>query len=397
MKWVFLLGSAEISGGSFVIFEHALRNKKRGADVYIVTENRVEHDTLNWHPEARKLTWMTYDEVKNIKFDIAIATWWKTVFFLHRINAKRYAYFVQSIESWFYPEEDVALRRLVDSTYLLPIPVITEATWIKKYLEENYNRDVSLVLNGVRKDVFTTEGASFSNPDGKFRVLVEGAVNVPFKNVPKTIRLARKSKADEVWLLTNSVVDSYPGVDKLFSKMSIYDCAKIYRSCDVVVKLSYVEGMFGPPLEMFHCGGTAVTYDVRGHDEYIVDGKNAFVVKTDDDERVVERINELYDDKRLLKKLKTAALKTADGWPDWDASSLIFGERINAIMKTPQHITREDLRILTQFYDEFYLTASDSARQAMSLKGVIHNTARKSRTLRKAYGIYTRTRKRQRG
>lgn len=65
---------------------------------------------------------------------------------------------------------------------------------------------------------------------------------------------------------------------------------EIYRSCDVIVKLSYIEGMFGPPLEMFHCGGTAIVYDVTGHDEYIVHEKNALVVKTDDDKQVINYI-----------------------------------------------------------------------------------------------------------
>ena len=62
-------------------------------------------------------------------------------------------------------------------------------------------------------------------------------------------------------------------------KITCHADSGIYRSCDVIVKLSYVEGMFGPPLEMFHCGGTSIVYDVTGHDEYIVHGKNGLVAK----------------------------------------------------------------------------------------------------------------------
>ena len=102
------------------------------------------------------------------------------------------------------------------------------------------------------------------------------------------------------------------------------DCAKIYRSCDVIVKLSYVEGMFGPPLEMFHCGGTTIVYDVTGHDEYIEHEKNGLVVKTDDDDKVVEYINKLKDNPRYLNKLKKEALVTAKNWISWEESSLRF-------------------------------------------------------------------------
>ena len=77
------------------------------------------------------------------------------------------------------------------------------------------------------------------------------AINSRIKNVPKTIEICRESEADEIWLLTSSAVDTYEGVDRVFSRLPIEDTAKVYRSCDVLVKLSLVEGMFGPPLEMF--------------------------------------------------------------------------------------------------------------------------------------------------
>lgn len=276
MKWAFLLGSPDISGGTYVIFEHAIRNMKRGEDVYIITLEEVTMDRLYWHPEAKALKWKTYEQVKNEVFDVAIATWWRTIFDIHKVNAKSYVYFVQSIESKFYPEKEKILRNLVESTYLIPFTIITEATWIKEYLEEKYNLDVLLVHNGIRKDIYQLEGDRYEKSKG-LRILVEGPVDVPFKNVPKTIKLAKKSNADEIWLLSSSKIKKYKGIDRVFSQVPITEVAKIYRSCDVIVKLSYVEGMFGPPLEMFHCGGTAITYNVTGHDEYIVNGVNGLI------------------------------------------------------------------------------------------------------------------------
>jgi glycosyltransferase involved in cell wall biosynthesis len=107
---------------------------------------------------------------------------------------------------------------------------------------------------------------------------VEGPLGVSYKNVEKTIELCRQAEVDEIWLLTSSEVTDYPGVNRCFSRVPITETAAIYRSCDLLVKLSYVEGMFGPPLEMFHCGGTALVYDVTGHDEYIRHQQNSIVV-----------------------------------------------------------------------------------------------------------------------
>ena len=49
-----------------------------------------------------------------------------------------------------------------------------------------------------------------------------------------------------------------------------------------MLKLSRVEGMFGPPLEGFHMGATCVVTAVTGHEEYVEHGENGLVVDWDD-------------------------------------------------------------------------------------------------------------------
>ncbi|OAB42994.1 glycosyltransferase [Paenibacillus glacialis] len=361
MKWAFLMGSPDISGGSYVIFEHAIRASKNGAEVVIITEEFVHMDRLHWHPEARGLIWKTYKEVENEEFDICIATWWKTVYELYRVNAKTYAYFVQSIESRFYAEEECSLRHLVESTYQLPLHIVTEAKWIQQYLKENYNQEAILVPNGIRKDIYSIQGETIKEREnGKLRILVEGPIDVPFKNVPKTIDICKSSEVDEIWLLTSSPITSYPGIDRVFSQVPIFETAKIYRSCDVIIKLSYVEGMFGPPLEMFHCGGTSITYDVTGHDEYIISGQNGLVAPKDKDNDVLEFINSLKQSPIELKRLKHEAKKTADAWPSWEESSSQFFEEINKFCEQSQLNTRAGIEKQSKFYFDWYVIAEQA-------------------------------------
>lgn len=367
MKVVFLLGSPDISGGTYVIFEHAIRMLNNGYEVSIVTDENFDKKRLDWHEEAKKLDWLIYDDLKDKNFDIAIATWWKTIFSLAKIKAKKYAYFVQSIESKFYPEYEVALKSLVDSTYTLSLPVITEATWIKDYLEDNYVGNVLLARNGIRKDLYNSKIEAIKpRKDGFLRVLVEGPLKVSFKNVEKTIELCKKSMADEIWLLTSSDISSYEGIDRVFSRVPIHKTAEIYNSCDVIVKLSYVEGMFGPPLEMFHCGGTAIVYDVSGHDEYIEHEKNAFVVGKDKEEDVVKYLNILKTDISLLKKLKNNALDTANSWIDWEESSSGFIKHIEKIY-SQTCITKKDIEKLTNFHMNSYIKFEDFLKKDYKL------------------------------
>lgn len=355
MKIGFVLAAPDISGGVMVIYKHALYLKDQGHDVYIIGFGVFEDKRKEWFPRSMELNWITLDTCGEMEFDITIATFWQTLFEIHRVKSKKYVNFVQSIESRFFDEKEVALRRFIDSGYFYDIAYITEATWIKNILKERFSRNSFLVKNGIDKKIFTEVGETVSSrKENKLRVLVEGPVTVPFKNVRKSVELCRKAGVDEIWLLTSSDISTYPGVDLVFSRVPFSETAKIYRSCDLIVKLSYVEGMFGPPLEMFHCGGTAIVYDVTGHDEYIVDGYNAFVVKKDDDDKVVEYINKLKNDKDLLDTLKSNALKTAEQWIDWNISSSQFEKALIEIFVSDYSDGQKALALKTEFNRLWY-------------------------------------------
>jgi len=338
LKIAFLLGSPDISGGTNVIYEHASRLQKMGHEVCLLTETVIEPDRCAWHPEAALLGWNTLDAAGDTLFDIVIATWWQSVFHLCRLRSCNYAYFVQSIESRFFPARDEGRCELRDidifadwceNTYRYPLTVITEASWIQNYIAERFNRQAYLAVNGIRKEVFSADGPCCAERvSGRLRVLVEGPLAVFYKNVEKTIDLCSRAGADEIWLLTSSDIAEYPGVTRCFSRVPIHSTADIYRSCDVLVKLSHVEGMFGPPLEMFHCGGTAIVYEVTGHEEYIVHGSNAIVVPKDDEDQVIDWLQRLKEDSSLLAKLKHGALETAASWPDWETASTTFATQL---------------------------------------------------------------------
>lgn len=353
-KIAVLVGSADISGGTYVIFQHASYLQESGMDVTILTEEKVEPHIPLWHDKGGTFKYLTIDEASDLSFDIAMATWWVTVYKLHRVNAKVYSFFNQSVESRFYLENDYATRKWADGVYTFNLPIITEASWIQKYLKENFNRDSQLVLNGIRKDIYKEEGEAFApREEGKLRILVEGPLGVFFKNTEKAIELARKSNADEIWLLTSSKdVKEIDGVDRIFSSVKNTETPKIYRSCDVLVKLSYVEGMFGPPLEIFHCGGTSIIYNVTGHEEYMKHDINSIILDVDDEEGVVREINRLKEEPAYLNRLKAGALDEASKWPDWNQSSASFLEATKELLNKKSD-SRRDIEVKSNFLTDW--------------------------------------------
>jgi glycosyltransferase involved in cell wall biosynthesis len=323
----FVVSSGDISGGTNVVFRHAMQLAETGVQVAIVSDPAVTRKAVSWHPVSAvfnhpKLQWLDFFDASTMKFDVAIATFWITCFDLWKVNAANYVFFVQSIESRFYPASDRMLRNVIDAMYDLPWGFITEAKWIERYLQQIHQQLAAVVPNGIDKELFCCDGPALSpRRPGKLRVLVEGPLDVEFKNVPTAIRLARQAEADEIWLLTSSDVRSYPRVDRVLSRIPHESTPLVYRSCDLVLKLSLVEGMFGPPLEMFHCGGTCIVFNVTGHDEYIEHGRNGIVVSTGDEAGVVAALKRLREMPPLLENLKRNAVATSVSWPDWEQSS----------------------------------------------------------------------------
>ncbi len=361
MKICFFMGSTRISGGTYVIFQHALYLQQHGYEVVIVPQEPFSAHGYKWHPAFDRLTFSDFSSEQDTVFDLIIATWWKTIYDLPKLTGRHYMYFVQSVETWFYPDREQVLRALVANTYQLPMPVVAVADWIKEYLEQKYGRTVYVAHNGVRKELYTRDNNCIApRKKGKIRVLVEGPLGIDFKNVARTIRLLKKTNVDEIWLLTGRPINRYWGVDRVFSMLPIEKTPEVYRSCDILVKLSYIEGMFGPPLEMFHCGGTAVVYDVTGHDEYIKYEENALVVTTGNEQGVIDAVNRLVDDNELLEKLQQGAVKTAFDWPDWLACSENFQKSIEAVLTQPESDREKINSMVKEFWQEYCRDARDA-------------------------------------
>ncbi|SFN48020.1 Glycosyltransferase involved in cell wall bisynthesis [Chryseobacterium oleae] len=350
-----ILASPSLSGGNNVIFEHISHIHKRGElEVILIFDNPVKDEELFWFKGIQEVPRITLQQAEHIHFDVLIATFWRTCYGLASLNADSYLYFNQSVESKFYPDSDFNNQNAAEAAYFLELNIITEASWIQKYVKENYNTDSELVLNGIRKENYSPTGEAYAQREnGKLRVLIEGNINSSFKNVAKTIEICKKSKADEIWLLTNSPIQNYEGVDRVFSNIPTHETQKIFRSCDVLVKLSTVEGMFGPPLEMFHCGGTAITYNVTGHEEYMKHEFNSLIADMNDDTKILEYINLLKDHPQKLETLKKNALQTAGQWYNWEDASLAFEKAILKSIEKEQptkQVIHKKIQVLNRWF-----------------------------------------------
>ncbi len=337
MKLAFLLHDLQLSGGVGVVVQHARELATRhDHDVTLVLTHAQELEPWEFESLAH-LHVEGLAEARAEHFDIAISTWWETTFSLFELQADRYASFVQSLEDRFYPYGDPA-RNVAALTQGLPVAVVTEARWIADTLAQlRPQATCRFVRNGIDKDVFASPRALDVRGDGPLRIVVEGNPGVWFKGVREAVRAVghmREPRHLTVVTGTPRALDS-DVPDAIVGPLSQREMAQLYADSDVVLKLSRVEGMYGPPLEGFHMGATVVTTPVTGHEEYVEHGWNGLVVDWDDERGAARQLDLLARDRRLLHFLRTNALATARSWPSWEQAGTFMAAALTAIRHAP--------------------------------------------------------------
>jgi glycosyltransferase involved in cell wall biosynthesis len=337
VRVAFLTQDLQLSGGVGVVVEHASQlARHHGFDVTLVLTGR--QDEPDWAFRGLEhLHVVPLAEAASMRFDVAVSTWWETADHLFELDADRYASFVQSLEDRFYlPEEPERMAAAL--TLDLPVRFLTEARWIARALEalQPGNRAL-LVRNGIPKDVFVSPAAVPVALHGPLRVLVEGSAGIAFKGVPEALA-ATGAMAQErrVTLVTpDREGDAPPGADEVIRAVPHAEMARLYGEHDVLLKLSRVEGMFGPPLEAFHMGATCVVTPVTGHEEYVRHRHNGLVVDWDDERGTARALDLLARDRALLHLLRSNALATARAWPSWEQSGAFMALALRRIAAEP--------------------------------------------------------------
>lgn len=334
MKVAFLVNDLQLSGGVGVVVQHArLLSAVDGWDVTLVLVRDEEGASWHGYEHLPHLHVRSRAEAREEHYDVVVATWWETTFTLFELSAARYAYFIQSLEDRFY-RYDEAERLGAALTLDLPVAFITEAHWIRDTLAAlRPDAPCHLVPNGIDKAVFGPLAALPPATGGPLRVLIEGSPSSWFKHVRPAIDAAAAMREPHHVTVVTGERDALGPVaaDAIVGPLSHAEMAALYERSDVVLKLSSVEGMFGPPLEGFHRGATCVVTPVTGYDEYVEHGWNGLLTDWDDLLGTARQLDLLARDRELLAFLQANALETASAWPSWDQSAESMREALLAI------------------------------------------------------------------
>ncbi|MDD5650285.1 MAG: glycosyltransferase [Candidatus Nanoarchaeia archaeon] len=313
-KIIYLLPSSKISGGVAVIVKHANLLLKKGYHVFLLSVNEKEKGWIQWIDNVVPIfSLKTIGRHMIEDVDILVMTYWETVKYAKNISAKRKVYFVQSDERKFYSDKQKIKE--VNNTYSLQFEYMTEAKWIQKWLKEEFNFSSYYVPNGIDLSLFYKIPQNENRK--RLRVLLEGAISIPFKGVADAHKAVRNLDC-EIWIVSNDGVPPKDWrCDRFFKSVPMSKMKEIYSSCDILLKMSKVEGFFGPPMEAMACGCAVVISKCPGYDEYIEHDKNAIVVEKGDIAGASNAVKLLLSNVVLRNKLIKNGFETVKNW-SWD-------------------------------------------------------------------------------
>jgi GT2 family glycosyltransferase len=308
LRIVYVTEDTGIGGGHRDIFEHLNRLAERGHDVALYTlgdppewfELRVPvHSFADYDALVAALA--PLDAIK-------VATWWMTAEPVWCASVARGlpVYFVQDIETSYYPDHEAARHAVLDS-YRPELRYMTISAWNRERLRE-LGLDAELIPPGIDLDTFTPRADIARRDD---MVLALGRSN-PLKNLPLTLDAYRALPEPRPELCLFGIepeLASGPGM-RYVSSPSDAQVNELFCQATVFVQTSIHEGFALPPLEAMATGAAVVCTDAHGNRDFCVDGVNC-LMPDPDPRAVAAALTRLLGDPELRARLGQAGIATA--------------------------------------------------------------------------------------
>lgn len=333
IKVMFILPSPGAGGGSHSIVQEVSAMRLMGVDAKVAIEEKNLKTVLDRYKEIPTANdiFLTYKDSQNLivlarNFDVAIATIYYSVEIVKEIiSVYPYilpAYYVQDYEPMFFPK-DSEERHSAEFSYSFDDSALlfAKTRWIAKQVAFNHGVFVNKVSPSIDHDVYYPSALDRRNQN---RIVVAAMIRpqTPYRGAERTIKILvnlKKQFKNNIKILTFGCNSSHGIFNKFRTKddyenlgvldrVGVADCL---RESDLFVDLSDYQAFGRTSLEAMACGCAAMLPLKGGGDEYAVDGYNALVVDTNNEEECWKKLLLLISDPQKLNKMKKAGLETS--------------------------------------------------------------------------------------
>ena len=311
LRIVYVTADTGVGGGHRDIFEHLNRLAARGHDAALYTLG----DPPEWFPLRVPVhSFASYHELSNALAEvdaIKVATWWMTAVPVWRASIVRGipVYFVQDIETSYYPDHERARHAVLDS-YRPEFRYMTISSWNRDRLRE-LDLDAELIPPGIDLETFRPRADVRRRED---MVLALGRTN-PLKNLPLTLAAWRALEQPRPELCMFGIEPELADGEGMRYVEAPDDehVNELFCEATVFVQTSTHEGFALPPLEAMATGAAVVCTDAHGNRDFCVDGENCLMPEPNP-AAVSAALARLLADPELRARLGREGLRTAQDY-----------------------------------------------------------------------------------
>jgi GT2 family glycosyltransferase/glycosyltransferase involved in cell wall biosynthesis len=329
LRIVYVTEDTGVGGGHRDIFEHLNRLAARGHDVSLYTLGGPP----DWFPLRVPVhSFDSYHDLSNALAEveaIKVATWWMTAVPVWRASIPRGlpVYFVQDIETSYYPDHERARHAVLDS-YRPEFRYMTISSWNRDRLRE-LGVDAELIPPGIDLENFRPRP---NIPRRDDMVLALGRSN-PLKNLPLTLAAWEALREPRPELCLFGIEPQLAQGNRVRYVDSPDDAQvnELFCQGTVFIQTSTHEGFALPPLEAMATGAAVVCTDAHGNRDFCVDGVNCLMPDPTVG-AVSAALERLLADPGLRARLGQAGIQTAQDYA-WESRIDVlekFFERVAA-------------------------------------------------------------------
>jgi GT2 family glycosyltransferase len=318
IRIIFVLQTLGYSGGIKIVFEHANRLDK---DKFNIEIWGLDTHDCPWElsSDVKLRTFKNYDRMSAALADqeaIKVATWWETAFpvWLASIKKGIPVYFIQEIESWFYPNDVVAQSSVV-ACYRKEFKNMTTSQYNLQEI-----REMGLTATAVPCGFDNTLYKQITGIERDEKLILAVGRKFFQKNFDMTFAGWKGLGESRPTLRLFGTEPDLARLDKKIdyrTRPSNEEVNELYNQAGIFVQTSRHEGFCLPLLEAMSTGAPVVCTDAHGNRDFCFDKKNCLIVEQDNAQQLTVALQKLLDDPALRKKLSNEAKKTAQNfaWP----------------------------------------------------------------------------------
>ena len=248
---------------------------------------------------------------------IKVATWWTTaplVLESCQNGTGVPAYFVQDIETSYYPD-DLRLQCKVLDTYNRRMKHLTNSRWIAAQLKQINDIKAVVVPPGIDHQVYKQLPRVIRHPNRIFAL----ARSHPLKNWKRIVQAWESLDPRPLLVAAGTEEMELPPGITAHRNLRDDEMAILYNEAAAFIQPSLHEGYGLPMLEAMACGCPVVTTRCEGNEEYIRPDKNCLIVPSYDAASMGHALAKVLENSALQERLRAGGLQTALSH-QWQAS-----------------------------------------------------------------------------